>query len=212
MNTTSNTPPILHDKASTEVSNKTSNVNDCEAISDPAGLMPTPPHNPLLINASLKALDPSAERFTLQLFRDPRHRKNENRPHGLRLIQHCTADETVVLARNWNTPEHAYGIFATINETDLAGRTSGNIIRARAVYMDADEDLKEVISRLKGLLKPSAIIKSSRGRAQFYWWVDYSFPLDQFSRVQRALIAKFGTDAQIHDLPRVMRLQEYVCI
>ena len=38
MNTTSNTPPILHDEASTEVSNETSNVNDREAISEPGAM------------------------------------------------------------------------------------------------------------------------------------------------------------------------------
>ena len=100
-------PPILHEEAG---SNKISNVADCEAMSDPAGLMPTPAHSPLLMNAFLKALDPSAERFTFQLFRDPKHRKDENTPPGLRrLIHHCTIDEAVALARQWNTPEHAYG-------------------------------------------------------------------------------------------------------
>ena len=38
MNTTSNTPPILHDEASTEVSNASSNVNDREAISEPGAM------------------------------------------------------------------------------------------------------------------------------------------------------------------------------
>ena len=169
--------------------------------------MQTPTHNPLLMKSFLKALDPSAERFTFQLFRDPKHRKDENTPPGLRrLIHHCTIDAAVALARQWNTPEHAYGLLVTINETDLTGRTRKNIIRVRAVYVDADRDLEGVIARLKGLLRPSAVVQSSRGRAQIYWWVNDAFPLNQFERVQRALISKLGTDPQVHDLPRVMRL------
>ena len=167
----------------------------------------TPPsHSPLLMNTFFRALDPSAERFTLQCFRDPKHRKNENKPDGLRLIHHCTPDEAVALVSEWNTPAHGYGFYVTINETDLRGRSRENITRVRAVYVDIDEDLEGVIARLKGLLAPNAIIKSSRGRAQIYWWVNDAFPLHQFEPVQRALISKLGTDPQVYDLPRVMRL------
>ena len=88
----------------------------------------------------------------------------------------------------------------------FAGRKRGNIVRVRAVLVDADEDLPGVISRLQGLLPTSAIVRSSAGRAQFYWWVVDDFPVEQFEPVQRALIAKLGTDPNVHDLPRVMRL------
>jgi hypothetical protein len=167
---------------------------------------PAPSHSPLLMNTFLKALDPSAERFTLQCFRDPKHRKNEKKPDGLRLVHHCTPDEAVALVSEWNTPEHGYGFYITVNETDLGGRARENIIRARAVYVDVDETPTEVVARLQNLLAPSAIIKSSTGHLQIYWWVDETFQLDQFEPVQRALIAKLGTDPQVHDLPRVMRL------
>jgi hypothetical protein len=154
----------------------------------------------------LTALDAGAERFTFQLIRDPKHRKAEKTPRGLRLIHHCTINEVVALAKEWNTPEHAFGLYVTINQTDLTGRRRKNIIRVRAVYVDADGDLEGVLARLKGLLKPSAVVQSSVDRAHIYWWVDDAFPLDQFERVQRALISKLGTDPQVHDLPRVMRL------
>src|SRR5436309_621054 len=82
---------------------------------------PAPSHSPLLMNAFLKALDPCAERFTLQCFRDPKHRKNEKKPDGLRLVHNCTPDEAVALVTKWNTPEHGYGFYITVNETDLRG-------------------------------------------------------------------------------------------
>jgi RepB DNA-primase from phage plasmid len=110
------------------------------------------------------------------------------------------------LAREWNTPDHGYGVYVAINATDFGGRKRENVIRARAVFVDADNNLPELAARLKGLLAPSAIVQSSRGRAQFYWWVDDTFPLDEFEPVQRALIAQLGTDPQVYDLPRVMRL------
>jgi hypothetical protein len=102
-------------------------------------------------------------------------------------------------------PGVGLGFYVTINETDFAGRRRENIVRVRAVFVDADEDLPGVVGRLQGLLPTSAIVRSSAGRAQFYWWVD-DFPVEQFEPVQRALIAKLRTDRNVYDLPRVMRL------
>jgi hypothetical protein len=195
-------------KLTNALTNNIHGQNPVDLSSETAGEQLCPPPTPkhLLINAFLRALDPSAERFTFQLFRDPKHRKNENKPAELRLINHCTIGEAVDLARQWNTPEHGYGLYVTINETDLRGRARKNVIRVRAVYVDVDEDLQGVVARLRGFLKPSAIVQTSPGRAQIYWWVDENFPLDQFELVQRAMISKFGADPQVHDLPRVMRL------
>jgi hypothetical protein len=170
-----------------------------------ARLVTAPSHDPVTATAFLKALDPSADRFTFQLFRDPKHRKLEANPPGLALVQHCGCEEASALAQTWNTPEWGFGFYVTINETNFAGRRRDNIVRVRAVFADADEDLPGVESRLQGLLPTSAIVRSSEGRAQFYWWVD-DFPIEQFERVQRALIAKLRTDRNVYDLPRVMRL------
>jgi hypothetical protein len=163
--------------------------------------MAVPSHSPVTTTAFLKALDPSADRFTFQLFRDPKHRKLEANPPGLALVQHCGCEEASALARTWNTPEWGFGFYVTINETNFAGRKRENIVRVRAVLVDADEDLPGVISRLQGLLPTSAIVRSSAGRAQFYWWVVDDIPVEQFEPVQRALIAKLGTDPNVHDLP-----------
>src|SRR5690242_17116338 len=99
------------------------------------------PHSSVMARAFLRALDPNAERFTFQLFRDPKHRKNEPHPDGVRLINHCTADEAWALAQTWNTLEHGYGLYVTVNETDLHGRKRENIVRVRAVFVDVDNDV-----------------------------------------------------------------------
>jgi hypothetical protein len=190
----------------TDVRRAVTNATDRTATQIPIRLLTTPSHDPLEATRFLKALDPGAKRFTFQFIRDPKLRKTENNPRGLRPIHHSSPDEAFALMGQWNTPEHGYGLYVTINETDLLGRARENIIRVRAVYIDVDEDPEGVVARLQGLLAPSAIIKSSRGHLQIYWWVDDAFPLDQFEHVQRALISKLGTDPQVHDLPRVMRL------
>ena len=46
-------------------------------------------------------------------------------------------------------------------------------------------------------------VNSGRG-CHFYFCTDV--PLDQFSELQKQLIAKLGTDPAVKDLPRVMRL------
>src|SRR5262249_24810794 len=98
-----------------------------------------PSHSSVLTHAFLKALDSTACRFTFQLIRDPKDRKNDPNPRGLHLIHHCTPSEACALAEKWNTSEHGYGLYVTINETDFAGRKREHIIRPRAVFGDADE-------------------------------------------------------------------------
>ncbi|WP_441253493.1 DUF3987 domain-containing protein [Bradyrhizobium sp. 613_E4_N2_2] len=190
----------------TDVANETSNFDGPNTMELPASTSPLPSHSPLIMRAFLKALDPSAERFTFQLFRDPKSRKNEQNLPGLPLIHHCNSDDAFALAQKWNTPQHGFGLYVTISETDLLGRQRKNITRARAVYIDVDEELDRVITALQGGLKPSAVVQTSRCRAQIYWWVNTDFPLDQFESVQAELISRFGTDRQVRDPTRVMRL------
>jgi hypothetical protein len=195
-------PPPTHRAAESKICTTLSAANP---VAPSAAVVPVPRHDTSLTEAFLHALDPSADRFTFQLFRDPKHRKLEPNPLGLALVHHCGCEEAGALADTWNIPEWGFGFFVTINETNFAGRRRENIRRVRAVFVDADDDLPGVESQLQGLLPTSAIVRSSAGRAQFYWWVD-DFPLEQFERVQRALIAKLRTDTSVYDLPRVMRL------
>ncbi len=100
------------------------------------------------------------------------------------------------------------GIFTTVNETDLAGRSAQNIKRVRAIFIDADSEQQTATAfRLTGEAnhRPDIVVESSPGKRHFYWVVD-DVPLDTFGLVQKALARHFGSDPSVNDLSRVMRL------
>ena len=147
----------------------------------------------------LAGLDPEANRFTFQFFSDS--------GRGSPKILHGTLDDVWPTVLKLNTPQQGAGVFVTIAETDLKGRRNENIVRSRGLFADADN--KEQVERCTQALKacgvtPSMIVKSGRGY-HFYFCAD-DIPRDQFSALQKSLIEKLGTDAAVHDLPRVMRL------
>jgi Protein of unknown function (DUF3987)/Primase C terminal 2 (PriCT-2)/RepB DNA-primase from phage plasmid len=156
-------------------------------------------HNKDLARDFLTGLDPTAGRFTFQFFRDG--------PGHYAEIFHGTLDEVWPKVQALNTPEGGVGVFVTINQTDFTGRSSKNIVRARALFADADSD--EQITGSMAVIEacgaaPSMIVKSGRGL--HFYYVCSDIPRDQFSTLQKRLIDKLGTDAAITDLPRVMRL------
>jgi hypothetical protein len=148
----------------------------------------------------LEALDPTASRFTFQMLNDS--------GTAAPLIRHCTIDELWSDIHCWNSPTAGMGVFVTINETDLTGRRTSNIVRARAVFVDADE--QDAVDRCCAFIestgaRPSAVVSTSLSKAHYYWFID-DLPLSDFSVLQKALINKLGTDPAIKDLPRIMRL------
>ncbi len=158
----------------------------------------TPAHDKDMASSFLAGLDPSATRFTFQFFSDRGQRYAE--------ILHGSLDEVWPKIPGLNTPQRGNGAFVTINETDFAGRNSKNILRARALFVDADspEQIDRCIKAFAACgVNPSMVVKSGRG-AHFYFCTDV--PRDQFSALQKSLIDKVGTDAAVKDLPRVMRL------
>lgn len=148
----------------------------------------------------LAVLDPAADNFTFQLFSDS--------GDGYAEIFHGSLDEVWPKVEALNTSAGRIGVFVTINQTDLQGRRTENIKRARALFADADgldqiERSREVM-RTSGAT-PTMVVRSSPGRAHFYWCCD-DLPLGAFPALQSALIQKLGTDPAVKDLPRVMRL------
>ena len=121
-------------------------------------------------------------------------------------IFHGTLDEAWPKVLALNTPQRGVGAFVTISETDLKGRRAENITRPRALFVDADgsEQAERCISVLNARgAYPSMAVNSGRGY-HFYFCTDV--PLNQFSELQKRLIAKVGTDPAVKDLARVMRL------
>ncbi len=95
------------------------------------------------------------------------------------------------------------GVFFTVNETDLKGRTTEHIKKVRALFIDLDGSPLPNFKELK--LFPNIIVKSSEGKYHCYWLVK-DCPLESFSLYQQALATRFNSDPKVKDLPRVMRV------
>jgi hypothetical protein len=164
------------------------------------GLSVTPKHQKSLAERFLAHLDPTARRFTFQFFSDG--------GDGHAEIFHGSLDDVWPKVEALNTPERRIGVFVTVNETDFGGRRVENILRPRALFVDADG--KDQIQRCRDVIRatgavPTMVVGTSADRAHFYWSCD-ELPRDQFSALQTALIDKLGTDRAVKDLARVMRM------
>lgn len=93
------------------------------------------------------------------------------------------------------------GIFFTVNQTDLKGRSRDHIKNVRAVFIDLDgAPLPKQFD-----LKPHCIVNTSPGKYHCYWLVD-DMQLETFTLYQQALAKRFNSDPCVKDLSRVMRV------
>lgn len=152
----------------------------------------------------LDMLDAGGE-FTFQTFADAD--KNKNLVH----IYHGSLEANFDTLARLNG--QGAGVFVTVNQTDLQGRTSDNVTRVRALWVDFDTVDHARLDRLMNMdgIPPNLIIESSAGKHHAYWIIaeNDEIPLNQFTELQKRLIHHFaddGADKAIHDLPRVMRL------
>lgn len=112
---------------------------------------------------------------------------------------HGTLEEH--LEELWTLNKQGAGVFFTVNQTDLQGRTTKNITKVRAVFIDLDgAPLPEHFE-----VQPNFILNTSPNKYHCYWLVD-DMPLPTFTLYQQALAAKFNSDPVVKDLPRVMRI------
>ena len=148
----------------------------------------------------LKALDPSAERFTFQTFDDDPERRDRRRETGekdpLAKIKHGT------LAQHWRAlvklNDQGAGIFFTVNVTNFEGRTAENIVGIRAQFCDLDAaPLEPVLA--DDVPRPHIITETSPRRWHAYWRVEDGLPLGSFTPLQEAIAARFNGDAVIID-------------
>jgi len=93
------------------------------------------------------------------------------------------------------------GVFFTVNQTDLKGRTTQNVNKVRAVFIDLDgSPLPEEFE-----IEPHFILETSPKKYHCYWLV-VDMPLQTFPLYQSALAERFNSDPKVKDLPRVMRV------
>lgn len=92
-----------------------------------------------------------------------------------------------------------------INRIEGDKRTANNVKAIHAVFIDCD-DATPSLDDLQSLpLPPNVVVRSSPGKLHAYWLVK-DCAVEQFSDVQLALARHFGTDTNIKDAARVMRL------
>lgn len=138
-------------------------------------------------------LDPNTKDFCFRTFDDIRERASPN----LKGKFNGTLKEHFNLLRLKSSL--GAGVFVVINE---GGQSAEEITRVRYAFVDTDGAPLEPIVKA---LPPQMVIQSSPGKYHVYWRAA-DVPLEEFGAIQRAAIAKFGTDKQVNDLPRVMRL------
>ena len=97
------------------------------------------------------------------------------------------------------------GIFFTVNQTNLLGRTTEHITKVRALFIDLDgTPLPETWELL-----PHIITNTSPNKYHAYWLVE-DVPLVSFSLFQESLANKFKSDPKVKDLPRIMRVAGFM--
>lgn len=98
-----------------------------------------------------------------------------------------------------------HGICMAINGSPGGRRTKANFNKVNAVFIDKDAGSLTVADLKALLVPPHMIVRSSPMKLHAYWLVE-GLDVESFGRVQRALAARFGTDASVSDIGRVMRM------
>lgn len=146
--------------------------------------------------AFIECLTGSADsHVTFQTFDDTE--EEEKNPELVRIL-HGSIDQCATGLERLNAA--GAGVFITVNETDLTGRKARNVVAVRALFADFDEGPPDAFA-----LDPSFTVSSVRG-PHAYWLLKPGVPCERFEPAQQQIIAFYGSDPVIHDLPRVMRL------
>lgn len=108
-------------------------------------------------------------------------------------------------AAHWNTPEHGYGIFATVNSFN-GPRRKDNLRRINAWCVDIDAGTKvEMVAKLNASpLVPSLIVETKRGYQAYWFALDGKADHWNAIMVER-LVPHFGADENARDLARILR-------
>jgi hypothetical protein len=142
----------------------------------------------------LAILDETAESFVFQTFDDLKSRKD--RGLAAKFFGHLDGCAVSLL----RLQRRGAGVFVTVNETDGKGRKLENITRIRAIWHEEDTPCGKAFP-----LEPHMVIESSPGKFHRYWLVD-GLEKGQFPGVMERMIRDYGSDPNVKDIARVLRL------
>lgn len=148
----------------------------------------------------LTLLAEGVDEFTFQTFDDNKSRKDLS----LTRVLHGTLDQHFNELCRLNTA--GAGVFVTVNETDLKGRATSNIVDVRAVFQEADRDGVPIPP-----LTPHIVVATSPGKFHRYWLTHGGgVALREFSEVMTTMVEQYGSDPNARDLARVLRLPGFL--
>jgi Primase C terminal 2 (PriCT-2)/RepB DNA-primase N-terminal domain len=174
----------------------------------------------------LKALAPSAGKFTFQTFADQKNLKVRRVVNSAANYALYKGDANAKLRYEKADPlakikfesladiadalvqrnRVGAGIFVAINEMDGDGRRLENFKRFRAVWADMDAE-KCKTTTPKWPLKPSIVVASNGGaNRHFYWLLDGEIEEATWKGIGARLVEKYGADRNATDLVRVLRV------
>jgi hypothetical protein len=161
--------------------------------------------NSELAKLHLRLLAPGTESFTFQTYTDDPKKRGEYRQKGRRDPLACILHGSLV--EHWDELERlsaaGAGIYVTVNETDLRGRSAANILGIRAYFTDLDGAPLDNLRRIE--LWPHFVTETSAERYHGCWLITGA-TLDQFKPTQQRLAKLMDGDPSVCDLPRVLRL------
>ncbi len=136
------------------------------------------------------------ERSTFQVFAegDTKSYQAGWSPHGT-LLEHA---DSLIEANNLGC-----GVSVVVNETNGTGRKYGDIVRARAVFLDLDTEAEDggrlPLPNFGKERWPSVVVKTRRGW-HCYWFLrsDEGYDLDQWDLVMAAMARKWDGDPKMN--------------
>lgn len=155
----------------------------------------------------LDMLDPTGA-FTFQTFDDNVERKAQRKKTKTRDPLARTFHGT--LEEHWDALHKlngkGAGVYVTISLTDLEGRKLENIVEPRAVFVDYDDRGPDPLDEVLAYDPPPTMVVNTSPSKWHAYWVVEEMPTQDFSRFQKGLAEKFGTDDNVADVSRVMRI------
>lgn len=134
--------------------------------------------------------------MSFQLFDDSSQKRKE-------LIHNLNGKFSKYLGLIADLNDQGAGVFVTVNETDGLGRREANVVGIRALFIDHDFKAGNLLQEIA--LPPSIVVASGGGR-HYYWLLEPKQDKARFTDAQSRLIAYYGSDQSVKDLPRVMRV------
>ncbi len=97
-------------------------------------------------------------------------------------------------------------VFVVVNQTDGVGRRAENIVSARSCWADYDHGVPEQTA-----LPPSIMVRSSAGKAQYYWLLAEPVAADErWQAANRGISRATNGDENSIDAARILRLPGFV--